>query len=99
MRVNAEGQLVLPAETLRRLDLKPGDEVGVRDAPGGEVVVFKPKPQLPQQEAWTDEKQAEFEAILDRLAGKGSAFPWSTDEWMDTTRGSERRDPNEPGFS
>ena len=97
MRVNAEGQLVLPAETLRRLDLKPGDEVGVRDAPGGEVVVFKPK--AAQEEPWTEQKQAEFEAWLQEIAGKASSFPWPTDEWLDITRGSERRDPNEPGFS
>ncbi|MEO8927187.1 MAG: AbrB/MazE/SpoVT family DNA-binding domain-containing protein [Caulobacteraceae bacterium] len=86
MRITVKGQVTIPAPVRRELHLRPGDEVRfVRD--GAKIVLEKQGPDGP------DARAKRIEDWLERFAGSASDCPWTTEEILDMTRGSDRHGP------
>lgn len=87
MRVTTKGQVTIPVDIRRRLDLTPGDEVEFVVS-GDDVEVRK----ATRTEPTAMERRAAIETWLDGFA-EGAAADWTTDDILDMTRGRDRRDP------
>ncbi len=86
MRVTLKGQVTIPASVRRQLHLQPGDEVRfVND--GDRIVLEK------QSTESTRERGKAIDDWLSDFAGAARNCPWTTDDILDMTRGSDRRRP------
>jgi bifunctional DNA-binding transcriptional regulator/antitoxin component of YhaV-PrlF toxin-antitoxin module len=79
-KVTAEGQVTIPAETLRRMAVAPGDLVRFVERDGGTVI----------EKATHDPD--EFERWLRSVAGTVDLGGVTPDEWLDDIR-PQRLDP------
>ncbi len=86
MRVTTKGQVTIPVDIRRRLELAPGDEVEFVVS-GDEIEVRK----ATRTEPTAVERRAAIETWLDGFAD-GAEAGWTTDDILDMTRGRERRD-------
>lgn len=85
MRITVKGQVTIPAPVRRELRLRAGDDVRfVRDR--GRIVLEKNDSDSPEARA------RRVDDWLGRFTGSARDCPWNTDEILDMTRGSERRD-------
>ena len=86
MRLTTKGQVTIPAPVRRQLRLRAGDDVRFVSE-GGRIVLEKQEPDSLEARA------KRIEEWLASFSGSARECPWTTDEILDMTRGSDRREP------
>lgn len=78
--ITKKGQVTIPKWVRDELNLKPRDEVNWRITDSGDVIL---QPKMLSQDSFENAIE-EAKAVFD--------LGMSTDEWLDMTRGADRRD-------
>lgn len=82
MRINAKGQVTIPAKVRHRLGLLPGAEVEVRAT--GDIIHLVPK-----AKRWKRPTKAAIQSGLEQMRRAAGSAIFTTDEVLRMTRGED----------